>query len=333
MSDQEKNSDFDSMSLVVFLWKWRKPLLIVTLLAAITSAGLSFLIQETYMSTAIIFPAKSNTVTLSENQTQNESPLQIGTEEEAEQLIQILNSAEIRDSIVQWFDLMKHYGIDESSPIKNYLLAQQYVQNITFDKTPYGSITIEVLDHEPKVAADIANSIVMLVDTVKNRMLRERAQEALILIEIKLQKVIDDVNMLSDTINALGRMGVVPPSALGPLTEGLATAKDAATREELRRKVLINETYGPLFSDLLDQRELKRTRLAELEKRHEQALLDANLKMSQKLELERAAPSERKTYPIRWLIVLIATLGSFIAAVLIIITSEKIKELRSKSIA
>ena len=44
--------------------------------------------------------------------------MDFGEEEQAEQLVQILQSAQIKDLIVEKFDLMKHYNISESDGYK-----------------------------------------------------------------------------------------------------------------------------------------------------------------------------------------------------------------------
>src|ERR1700749_742294 len=97
--DQNKGNYFDSTSLFEFFWRWRKPLIVIGLAAAIISSGISYLIHERFKSTVIMFPVQSNAIAkalLTDDMSGKQDVLQFGEEEQAEQLLQILNSDEIR---------------------------------------------------------------------------------------------------------------------------------------------------------------------------------------------------------------------------------------------
>jgi deoxyadenosine/deoxycytidine kinase len=100
--------------------------------------------------------------------------MDFGEEEQAEQLVQILQSSRIKDRIIKKYDLLADYEISENDPNKYYKLNKAYYGNFSFNRTRYGSIQIDVLDKDPKKAAAMANDIVDLIDTVKNEMIRER---------------------------------------------------------------------------------------------------------------------------------------------------------------
>ncbi len=176
------------MNLLVTIWRKRKILLIVTGAAFVVSAVIAFLMTPIYRSTAIVFPAATSTVSFSEQRNAKASSMDFGEEEQAEQLIQILQSSNIRDKIVSEFDLQKHYEIDKNDENKYYKLVKEYNQNILFVRTRYGSIQIDVLYRDPKLAADIANKCVDLIDTVKNEMVAARTMPALKLTDVKETK-------------------------------------------------------------------------------------------------------------------------------------------------
>ena len=95
---------FDSTSLFEFFWRWRKQLIIIGVAAAVLSAVVSFMIHEKFKSTVIMFPVQSNSVSkalLTEDVTGKQDILQFGEEEQAEQMLQILSSDEIRSRIAQ----------------------------------------------------------------------------------------------------------------------------------------------------------------------------------------------------------------------------------------
>ena len=60
-NEMKRNEDFDSGSLVIFLYKWRKPLIIVIIVAALSSWFFScpWFIKPKYQSIVIMYPASS----------------------------------------------------------------------------------------------------------------------------------------------------------------------------------------------------------------------------------------------------------------------------------
>ena len=185
MIEEKKQYRFDSVDLILYLWNRRLPIIILTGIAALASIIASLVIEEKYKSEVIIFPAASSSVShdlLAMNIAKKEI-LKLGEDEEVEQLLQILNSDEIRERIISKYDLMNHYEIDSNQKYRQTTLYKEFNDNISFLPTKFMSVRIEVLDKEPQMAANIANDISNLVDTVMNKMQKGRALEALALVE------------------------------------------------------------------------------------------------------------------------------------------------------
>ena len=106
-----------------YLIRWRKLLIVTGLTAGIASAifsGPAF-IKPLYKSTVVLYPATTNSISkalLSENAYDRSDPLAFGEEEEAEQLLQLLNSDLIRNRIVEKYQLMTHYEIAPDDPFR-----------------------------------------------------------------------------------------------------------------------------------------------------------------------------------------------------------------------
>jgi len=175
-----ERNDLDSTNLLNFLIKWRKHLIIV-IIASIALSSLfssSWFITPKYKSTVVMFPTASNALSqalLGDTKSAKQDILEFGEQEQAEQLLQILNSSVIRDRVIKKYNLMSHYKIDTTSRYKMTKLFDEYENNITFKRTEFMAVEIDVLDKDPQLAADIANDISALLDTVKNQMQKERA--------------------------------------------------------------------------------------------------------------------------------------------------------------
>jgi uncharacterized protein involved in exopolysaccharide biosynthesis len=316
------------MNLLVTIWKKRVILLVVTGAAAVVSVVISFLMTPIYRSTAIVFPAATSTVSFNELRNAKASSMDFGEEEQAEQLIQILQSSRIRDKIVERFDLWKHYEIDANDENKHYKLAKEYNENILFVRTRYGSIQIDVLDRDPVLAAEIANKIVDLIDTVKNEMVAERTLPAFEINRRKMAQMEADRKNILNQLDSLAAKGVVPLEGRANLFAAYIDAKSAEDRAEFKKKIEINLQYGATFDGLEYIRNEKITKLADFQVAYEQAESDANTKFNHKFIVEHAVVADKKDKPKRMIIVLLSTLGTFIFMVFLLLVLDKLKELR-----
>jgi tyrosine-protein kinase Etk/Wzc len=316
------------MNLLLTIWKKRKILLIVSAAAFVISGVIAFLMTPIYRSTAIVFPAATSTVSFNELRNAKASAMDFGEEEQAEQLIQILQSSRIRDKIVQRFDLMKHYDIDANDENKHYKLVKEYNENILFVRTRYGSIQIDVLDRDPVLAADIANKIVDLIDTVKNEMVYERTQPAFEINKRKMDQLEADRKNVLNQLDSLAAIGVVPLEGRANLFAAYIDAKSPEDRAEFKKKIEINLQHGATFDGLEYIRNEKITKLADFQVAYEQAESDANTKFNHKFVVERAVVADKKDKPKRMIIMILATLGTFIFAVFALLLRDKIQEIR-----
>jgi LPS O-antigen subunit length determinant protein (WzzB/FepE family) len=95
------NLQEERFGLIQFIWKNKKPIFIMTGIAAVVSIVVSFLITPMYLSSAIVFPAASGNVSFDAQRNVKAAAMDFGEEEQAEQLVQILQSSRIKDRIVK----------------------------------------------------------------------------------------------------------------------------------------------------------------------------------------------------------------------------------------
>ena len=201
---QEKSNEFNSFGLIRFIWKWRKLLIIISIAAAIISFGASLLIRPQFKSTSIIYAPRTNSLSkiLLNEQNYNER-LDIkayAVEEETEHLIQILNSREIKDILIEKFNLVEHYGLKKDMKYWQTRLYKAMENMITIKRTQYGAISVTVSDWDSQLAARMANEIVNQLDTFKNKVERERASAAYFLLEKQLEEINQELKRIDDSL-------------------------------------------------------------------------------------------------------------------------------------
>lgn len=317
-----------NQNIIQFIWQRRKLIGILTSIGAVASLIISFFITPLYLSTAVVFPAATSTVSFSEQRNAKASSMDFGEEEQAEQLVQILQSSKIRDKIVHQFDLMKHYDIKSTDANKNYLLGIAYSDHISFTRTRYGSIQIDVLDKDPKLAASIANKIVDLIDTVKNEMVKERTLPAYEINKRKKDLIMQDLHIIMTKLDSLSSLGVVTSEGRANLFQAYNEAKGKEDKKFFKKQIEVNLKHGAEFDGLSMLRDEKMVKIAEFEAAYEQAESDANTNFNHKFVVEKAVVADKKEKPKKSIIIIVSTLATLMFSILALLIQQKVKELR-----
>ena len=325
MANDSSNLSSQSDNLFRFLWDKRKAIFLISLIVAIASTIVSLLIKPLFLSTAIVFPAATSSVSFSDQRNAKSAAMDFGEEEQSEQLVQILQSSRIRDKIVSEFKLLKHYDISENDVNKHFKLSQAYDGHFAFTRTRYGSIRIDVLDEDPKLAAAMANKIVDLIDTVKNDMIAERTIPAFEVNLRKKQQMEHERDSILTRLDSLANLGVFALEVRSNLFQAYVDSKNPADREELKRKIEVNMKFGAMYDGLEYMRNEKIVKLEDFRISYEQAESDANAKFNHKFVVEKAVVADKKEKPKRLIIVLVSTMAGFLFSIFGLLLYDRYK--------
>jgi len=302
-------------------------LFIVTMTSAILAAVFSspFFITPMYEATVVMFPTKSNTISKVLYNTFADF-LQYGDVEEAERLLQVVGSATIRQRVIDRYDLMNHYEISEDAEYPNTTLWKEYHQNVTASRTKYGAVQITVRDKDPVMAANIANEISALVDTVQNEMRSERARIAVEATERIYEFADAEISIAEDSLRNIMRMGIVEYGAQTEmLTRQLAidiSNNNQRGVEAIQKQLdILREQAGVFLTQRVQLDQITRNYFG-IQKIAEDARIDYEKFVPFKFVIDEAYVPERKVYPVRWLIVFLATFAAGVMGTLSIMAYE-----------
>ena len=181
MQEESKGfgNNYDHEATRQFFRRWWKVLLIVFVVGAIGSGIAAWLIKPLYKSSAVIFPTNSNRLSKAiMDYHYSLDFMDYGIERDCEYAIQILSSKRMEQAVCDHFNLMEHYGIPADNEHKLFKLDEQYRSNITVKRTEFLGVEIGVLDQDPQWAADIANYIAAMYDTLCHEIHHDRAISA-----------------------------------------------------------------------------------------------------------------------------------------------------------
>lgn len=327
----------ESIRLLAKIYTWRKKLLIITLTAAIVSIIISFIVSPQYKATVIVFPARTFSVSkllIEQNQGAQEDYMDLGDEDDAEKLLQILNSSEIRTRIADQFDLWTNWQIKKNTKYSQHYLKMKWEDMVSFKRTNFVSIKIEVYDYVASRSADIANSIVSYADSVKFKMTREVAEQALAITRDEYNITITRINELEDSLQAIKELGVLDnKEEVTAYTRSMAKAIEKgneSAQKKLQVKLDLLKKYGTAYDDVYANLKKYRLKYPIIKNKYDEALVNYSRPLPSKFIVEKATPNEKKEKPIRWLVVLVSTVSTFILSLLYLLFAERFIDIKKK---
>jgi capsule polysaccharide export protein KpsE/RkpR len=287
--------------------QWKK-LSIVAVIAIIVSSFFSspLFIAPKYKSSTVIFP--SNLVSFS-------------SESNTEQLLQFINSEELKNAMAKRFDLYKHYGIDSTEERAVSKFNEYYNSNFSASSTLYESVDIEVIDVSKELAQKMANAIVeevnkLILQTKKN-IVGEYVKTYSNQIKIKETEI--------DSIEAKLKYMRITYGLLDVKAQSKVISKRLGkSMSETDNKILKGlKEYGGEFTILQNQLKIETNSYKELKLAYDKNLLDYNGTLSYTTVVSKANLPDKKCAPLRMVIVVLFTLSSLLLALTILLFNTK----------
>ena len=326
----------ESTHLLVFLYRNLKTLAAVGLISAVAASGVSLLLDEYYESTVVMFATSQHSIgeQFFEENKKNDL-LAYGETEDAERLLQILNSHRIRNRIIEKYSLYSHYDIDPTEPGAKAAMGLTYNSNVSANLTRFGSIQVRVLDTDPELARDMANDMAYLLDSVANKMRNDRARDAYDLATNTLANTSRQIAEAEDSLATLHALGIYDFEAqVQGLTAqygmALASGQPAAAKtiqRDLERIGALANGYNNLSAYL----EAAYEQQALLKKRVQLMQVDAETKLPSSFIVDYASAADKKSKPVRWLIVVMTVIVSVAAAFLGMLAWDTLQRAQSIS--
>lgn len=335
MKTEENFIDFTFIDIVKFLHRWRKHLLVITLAAGAITGAASFLIPPKYEAEVVFYPTTINSIgnaMFTDLNKREDDMLAFGAEEEAENALQVLKSDKVASRIIRNFHLMKHYEIDTGGKYPYTQLTRKMKKNISYTRTRYLSISIKVLDKDPIMAAQIANGIGAIYDSVKTEIQKEVAREAFAIVEEEFLNKEKEVWNLKLGLQALGAKGILDiEKQAQSISESLyalkARGSNSSAVKELQSEKDTLAKYGSEYTNLYETLILELEELSMLRKRYKKAKVDVDKTIPQKFIMTNASPPEQKATPQRKLLVLLAVVASFVMGAVVLLILEQRKKI------
>lgn len=315
--------------------EYRKPILIILAVAALCAVIFSapFFITPLFKSTTIIYPTSSNSISkvlISTTYQSEKDIMNFGEDEQTEQMLQVLNSNRVRDKVISRFNLMEHYNIKPDSKYPYTKLNKLYDARIKFRRTEYNAVKITVLDSDAALSARIANEIAEIFDSTMNQMQKEVAVKAFRLVEEEYTTLWNEMHQLEDSLNTLRKLGVFDyESQVEMLSQQMAVELGKGNTQginNIQKQLDILAEYGGASYAINERLDNDRLQLSLVKSKYEEAKMDATQDIPHKFVVTSAFQAERKSYPIRWIIVVVTVLSTFLLLIFCIVFYDRSKD-------
>ena len=300
------DNNFNNLSLVQLVLKWKWHILIITVAAALCGAifSSSLFITPLYKSVAVAYPA-------------NISPY--SDESETEQMLEIINSTSIMDSVVEKYDLWTDYKINKADLFAKTYMINEYRSKIKIGKTPYEAVSITVMDKDPFVACDIAKDILNFYDRKVHDLHTQKVGEVVDMYALQLSMKQHDIDSLKEALTDLAtNYGVLNYSGqLREVTRGFVNG--SAKANELKQNL---EKYGADAVDLETKIIAEANTYSLIKKDYEQNLRFFNSHLTYSNIITEPFPADKKSFPVRWVVVALCGLGALLLSIVVIFVIE-----------
>ncbi|MEA3317303.1 MAG: hypothetical protein U9R54_05050, partial [Bacteroidota bacterium] len=98
-------------------------------------------------------------------------------------------------------------------------------------------------------------------------------------------------------------------------------------KRKIKKELKVLEKYGADYLTLTELIKKETNRLSLLKGRLSEAKVNTNQKLPHKFLVAKAYAAEKKSYPVRWLIVAISTIVTFVFSILLLLFIDRYKDL------
>lgn len=307
-----------NLDLLRIILKWKITLGVVAAGAIVLSAVFSspFFIKPKYRSTAIIYPSNLNPYS-------QESP--------TEQMIQLFQSDSIFNHVVRHFNLVSHYGLDSASPTLRHQLMGIYGESVSIKKTEFEAVKIDVLDIDPNIACDMINQMINAFNINTLALNESKSKELVGVYYNQLQRKKLEIDSINIAMKELAvKYGIIDFKGQSrelskEYYRTLATGNEKKI-SELTDAIRNLEERGGKYHELQEHLENSTKEYAAVLAQYNTALNDSYKNLTYTNVVVKPYPSDKKAYPVRWLIVTVAACSALIFSFIVILILEGRKQ-------
>jgi LPS O-antigen subunit length determinant protein (WzzB/FepE family) len=304
--------NFDSFNVLKVIFKNFKALIIVVVVAALLSFGASFLLKEKYKSLSVVYPI--NMYETSEEST-------------TEQLLQYFSSDDVMNQLAKDFDLYQKYGIDTVKEKGGKALFNfMYQENFKVSPTMNQALEITVTDADPAMAQKLNARMI----EITNLIIRENKQKTMREYVVNARRIMDadskELDSLGNKIKEFRKeYNIVDEKSQGKALGKELVAKGGNLGENLNKQAMGLKEKGPEIDIIKGKIKTTLKSMVTMKEQTYKYLLDSQGEINFVLHVSNPSLPDKRCYPVRWIIVTLASLSAALLTMIVILLRGRIK--------
>ena len=331
------------------LWRWRRPVLITTAVAAVLAVIVSLLLPIYYTGYTSFVAISPEQISIESTFGTGGGQVQFyGTGDDIDRLLSIAESNQLVDHMVDRFGLYGAYGVDTTDVKAAVRVREEFLDNYEVSRSPRDVVELSISDRDPARAAAMATAAREHLNTITLALIRATHAKNADGLRAEIAASETTLSGLNETLSDLRQTsGIYDTEAqreslatassqldqrMVTTTSRLATFRQQDRQDSIRKLTVdlsgmeslrasldgqlakLNANVGPI-ENLEEEREQTNDDLTENRTRLKQyeAILSGERRTLEVIE-EASLPLV-KSYPVRWLIVVGTTLAAFLLAV------------------
>ena len=202
MSDTPR---FDLVDIAHTLRKRARFILLVTLLAGVVGAVAWLLGTRKYKATASVLVANP-LYSDRNNLFRNDKVMFVdyfGREDDIDKVLAVAKSDQTRGIIINYMQLAKSYGFDTSKEDDRFDLFNRFKKSFEVKRTEYQNVEVAYTDADPRLAANVANNAVRIIDEIYTGYYNSLRNNARHTLEGRMQQTDSIIAKLTDSLAAM----------------------------------------------------------------------------------------------------------------------------------
>jgi len=304
---------FNNKKEISIFLKWKKHIIIVALITGVAGVIVSYFVKPKYESIAIVYP--TNVFPYSE-------------ETQTEQLLQIFQSADVRNAVIEEKSLYDHYKLRKEDPMGAYYVNSLWAENVSISRTPNDAIKVRVLDKNPQMARDIVESIIDEYNLFTRNLHKSKFTEVVELINRQRERKFAMLDSLKTEIKKYNEMGIydVPYQAKELAAAVLRGSGNTAKIADMQKT--FNEHSGD-YMVLTAWLEGEVRGLEDFINKYDIAYTEYDRKFTHASVVSSPEVAQKRYSPVRWIYGVLFMLGGFLMTLLTIGVLEAVQKKES----
>lgn len=229
------------LDVVRTILRWKRPILIVTGVAALGAIIISLLLPNFYTGTTTFLAVSPDQAKPEALFSQGQIRTQYyGNENDIDRLLTIAKSGELINFMIDSFNLYEHYDIDQERQKAGFKVREKFGKRYEIEKTSRDAIELSIDDRDPELAARMANAARRKIDEYARQLIQEGQHKTIISYRTNIENKEEQLGVLSDSLLRLRKQyGIYSIEGQAEaLTTQLSETESKLIRERSRLEAL-----------------------------------------------------------------------------------------------